>query len=83
MNKSDLDKIAVAIIEKYGTEKGTELLTTLLQELNKPAEVRTVHETQPVYYPYPLTGYPSYLAPTQPIEWDKVTCSDNQQKSVG
>lgn len=78
MNQQELNKIALAIIEKYGTEKGVELLIRLMQEINKPAEVKIDHETKPVYCPYPLTGYPSYLAPTQSHEWDKTTCSSSQ-----
>ena len=58
MNKQDLNKIAVALIEKYGLETGAELLTQLIQELNKPAQNQIANTPTPYYTtPYiPPTG---------------------------
>ena len=73
MNKPDLDKIAVALIEKYGAETGVELLTLLIQEINKPAETHIIRETTP-YFPS--------LPQQSPWDVNKVYCTDSATAKI-
>lgn len=61
MTEENLNKIAVALIEKYGTENGSGLLVQLIQEMNKPAQMQIVRE--PI--PYTLRN------PSDSNEWYK------------
>lgn len=71
MTKENLNKIAVALIEKYGTETGVELLMQLIQEMNKPAQMQIASDPTP-YTPSYTPTYPSIA----PNKWGyDITCS--------
>ena len=75
MDKKTINKIAKAIMEKYGVDEGTELLVEMLTEVNKPPVKLT--EIQPPKQPIddlskigsPLVS-PSMPTPSAPyITW--------------